>query len=116
MASDDLCGPWALYRAPEAVVDVHRSYVAAGCDVISTDTWSVLADADRDGSAAGGLVHWMDIAPVGIRHAQTAASEGPGRGPTRMEELSDAHHLAVGGDNVMIAYLLEVPRAALPDR
>ena len=34
----------------------------------------------------------------------------------RVEELSDAHHLAVGGDNVMIAYLLEVTRAALPDR
>ncbi len=28
----------------------------------------------------------------------------------RVEELSDAHHLAVGGDNVMIAYLLEVTR------
>ena len=30
----------------------------------------------------------------------------------RVEELSDAHHLAVGGDNVMIAYLLEVTRVA----
>ena len=30
----------------------------------------------------------------------------------RVEELSDAHHLAVGGDNVMIAYLLEIGRAA----
>ena len=29
----------------------------------------------------------------------------------RVEELSDAHHLAVGGDNVMIAYLLEIERA-----
>ena len=28
----------------------------------------------------------------------------------RVEELSDAHHLAVGGDNVMIAYLLEIER------
>ena len=31
----------------------------------------------------------------------------------RVEELSDAHHLAVGGDNVMIAYLLEVARKPL---
>jgi release factor glutamine methyltransferase len=30
----------------------------------------------------------------------------------RVEEISDAHHLAVGGDNVMIAYLLEVRRGA----
>jgi SAM-dependent methyltransferase len=29
----------------------------------------------------------------------------------QVEELSDAHHLAVGGDNVMIAYLLEIERA-----
>jgi len=32
-------------------------------------------------------------------------------GPARVEDLSDAHHLAVGGDNVMIAYLLEIERA-----
>ena len=30
----------------------------------------------------------------------------------RVEELSDAHHLAVGGDDVMVAYLLEVTRVA----
>ena len=46
-AKDDLWGSWALYRAPEAVVDVHRSYVAAGCDVVSTNTWSVLAETQR---------------------------------------------------------------------
>ena len=27
---------------------------------------------------------------------------------SRVEDLSDAHHLSVGGDNVMIAYLLEI--------
>ena len=34
----------------------------------------------------------------------------------RVEELSDAHHLAVGGDNVMIAYLLEIERAGRSSR
>ena len=86
---DDLWGTWALYRAPEAVVDVHRAYVAAGCDVISTDTWSVLANADGDGSAAGGLLHWMDIARIGIRLARTAASERPGSAPAVAFSISD---------------------------
>jgi hypothetical protein len=29
----------------------------------------------------------------------------------RVEQLSDAYHLAVGDENVMVAYLLEVRRA-----
>ena len=38
----ELWGTWALYRAPQAVFEVHSRYVAAGCDVISTNTWSIL--------------------------------------------------------------------------
>ncbi len=30
----------------------------------------------------------------------------------RVEESSDAHHLQIGGEDVMVAYLLEVRRAA----
>ena len=37
-----LWGTGALYDAPYAVLDVHRAYVAAGCDVISTNTWACL--------------------------------------------------------------------------
>ena len=86
----DLWGTWPLYRAPETVLDVHRAYVAAGCDVISTDTWSVLADTDGSGEAKSGLLHWMDIARTGIRLARTAAAEdtdrprrSPSPSPTR---------------------------------
>ena len=57
--------------------------------MISTDTWSVLANADGDGSAAGGLLHWMDIARIGIRLARTAASEGPGSARAVAFSISD---------------------------
>ncbi len=39
----ELWGTWALFRAPQAVLDMHRSYVDAGCNVLSTDTWSILS-------------------------------------------------------------------------
>jgi S-methylmethionine-dependent homocysteine/selenocysteine methylase len=73
-----LWGTGALYHAPYAVLDVHRSYVAAGCDVISTNTWAVLAAAELE---AGGLVgrsgmtHWMDVARLGIRLARQAVDD-----------------------------------------
>ena len=69
-----LWGTGALYDAPYAVLDVHRAYVAAGCDVISTNTWAILAAAEvkAGGLAAGGLTHWMDVARLGIRVAREA--------------------------------------------
>lgn len=75
-----LWGTGALYDAPYAVLDVHRAYVAAGCDVISTNTWAILAAAEvrSGGAAAGGLTHWMDVARLGIRVAREAV-EAEGR-------------------------------------
>jgi S-methylmethionine-dependent homocysteine/selenocysteine methylase/SAM-dependent methyltransferase len=75
----ELWGTWALYRAPQAVLDVHRSYVAAGCDVISTDTWSILSAPETEMRASPGrteLAHWMDIARRGIQLARDAIHEG----------------------------------------
>ena len=106
--ADDLWGTWALYRAPETVVDMHRAYVAAGCDVISTDTWSVLADAGADGSATGGLLHWMDIARAGIRLARTASSEAGGSAPAVAFSISDeAESLAREGTTRLLARIFE---------
>ena len=78
-----LWGTGALYRAPYSVLDIHRRYVEAGCDVISTDTWAILAAAELE---AGGLVgrtglsHWLDIARLGISLARQAVDEGAGAG------------------------------------
>ncbi|MBA3376130.1 MAG: homocysteine S-methyltransferase family protein, partial [Actinobacteria bacterium] len=76
----ELWGTWALFRAPQAVLDVHRSYVDAGCNVLSTDTWSILSAPEverrRLGAGAGEAVHWMDVARLGIRLARRAIEEG----------------------------------------
>ena len=73
-----LWGTEALYHAPYSVLDVHRRYVEAGCDVVSTNTWAILAAAELE---AGGLVgrtgmtHWMDVARLGMRLAKQAVEE-----------------------------------------
>ena len=75
----ELWGTWALYQAPQAVLDVHRSYVDAGCNVLSTDTWSILSAPEleaRLGPGGGEAAHWMDVARLGIRLARRAIEEG----------------------------------------
>lgn len=70
-------GTRALIDQPSAVLAVHRRYVAAGCDVISTNTWS-LPSVLRDDSARlwrpSRPVHWMDIARRGVRVAREAVA------------------------------------------
>ena len=81
-ADRGLWGTGALYHAPHAVLDIHRRYVAAGCDVISTNTWAILAAAElKTAGAAGpsGLTHWMDVARLGLRLAREA-TDSAGRG------------------------------------
>jgi S-methylmethionine-dependent homocysteine/selenocysteine methylase len=73
-ADKGLWGTGALYQAPYAVLDVHRRYVAAGCDVISTNTWAILAASELEAGRAG-LTHWMDVARLGIRLAREAVAE-----------------------------------------
>ncbi|MGI9658203.1 MAG: homocysteine S-methyltransferase family protein, partial [Gaiellaceae bacterium] len=67
-------GTWALYNNPRAVLDVHRAYVDVGCDVISTDTWSILGASELEAATPGGA-HWMDVARSGIRLARQAIDE-----------------------------------------
>ncbi len=61
------------------MLDVHRGYVAAGCDVISTNTWG-LPSALLHGVApvwnSTQPVHWMDLARRGLRLARQAVAEG----------------------------------------
>jgi S-methylmethionine-dependent homocysteine/selenocysteine methylase/SAM-dependent methyltransferase len=74
----ELWGTWALYRAPQAVREVHARYAAAGCHVLSTNTWSILSAPEAEArSRSGGaeLAHWMDIARLGIRLARQAIEE-----------------------------------------
>jgi S-methylmethionine-dependent homocysteine/selenocysteine methylase len=67
----ELWGSWALYRAPEAVREMHGRYVAAGCDVVSTNTWSILSTAETSRE----LPHWTDAARLAVRLARQAIEE-----------------------------------------
>ncbi len=79
----ELWGTWALYRAPHAVLDVHSSYVGSGCDVISTNTWSILSAPDAEERLSGTTpdrAHWMDIARLGISLPRRAIAEAEKQG------------------------------------
>jgi S-methylmethionine-dependent homocysteine/selenocysteine methylase/SAM-dependent methyltransferase len=81
-ADRGLWGTGALYDAPYSVLDVHRRYVDVGCDVISTNTWAILAAAELEaGGLRGAATHWMDVARLGVRLARQAVEEA-GRGDT----------------------------------
>jgi len=74
-----LWGTRALVEEAAAVRDVHREYVAAGCDVISTNTWglpSALLNGVVPHWSSTQPVHWMDLARRGLRLARQAVAEG----------------------------------------
>lgn len=69
---------WALYQAREQVLEVHRAHVRAGCDVVSTNTWSILENADSSRgrrSGRGGLPAWTDAARDAIHLVRAAIAE-----------------------------------------
>jgi S-methylmethionine-dependent homocysteine/selenocysteine methylase/SAM-dependent methyltransferase len=73
-----LWGTWALYRAPQAVLDVHRRYAETGCHVVSTNTWAILSAPEleqRSGPGAPDTGHWMDVARLGVALARRAVDE-----------------------------------------
>jgi S-methylmethionine-dependent homocysteine/selenocysteine methylase/SAM-dependent methyltransferase len=74
-----LWGTWALYQAPQAVLEVHRRYVDSGCDLISTNTWSIVSAPEVEQGLRGPSPersHWMDIARLGVHLARQAISDG----------------------------------------
>ena len=72
-----LWGTWALYTAPRAVLEVHRSYAETGCHVLSTNTWSILSAPEVERAAPSGpeVAHWMDVARTGIRLARRGIAD-----------------------------------------
>lgn len=67
----DPWGTWALYSAQTAVSDVHRGYVAAGCDVISTNSWAIL-EAARDWDGPEPSPAWESAVDGALRLARQA--------------------------------------------
>ncbi|MGZ5338090.1 MAG: homocysteine S-methyltransferase family protein [Thermoleophilaceae bacterium] len=79
---EHLWGITAVVEDPKEVQGVHRRYVDAGCDVLSTNTWGLptaVHQADAQLVKGGRPVHWMDVARQAVRLARAAAEEG-GRG------------------------------------
>lgn len=70
----DLWGSAALYKAPRAVYEVHRRYAEAGCDIVSTNTWSLLSSTELS-TRTGDVTHWMDVARSAVRLARGAVAE-----------------------------------------
>ena len=74
---EPLWGTWALLHAPGDVLDVHRRYVAAGCDIVSTNTWGLTnADELERVGPPGEPLHWIDLARRGIRVGREAIARG----------------------------------------
>jgi S-methylmethionine-dependent homocysteine/selenocysteine methylase len=73
----ELWGTGALYQVPETVLDVHRGHLAAGCDVLSTATWSILSapEIEQRVQRSDGDPHWIDVARLGIQLARKATLE-----------------------------------------
>lgn len=57
------------------VREVHRRYVEAGCDVISTNTWAILHDDSPGRTSHDGLPGWTEGARTGLRVAREAVAE-----------------------------------------
>src|SRR3954447_2671992 len=78
---DRLWGVRAVLDDPAAVLDVHRRYVEAGCDVISTDTWGLpsglLENGPRLWPSSTQPVHWMDVARRGLTLPPPAGADAP---------------------------------------
>ena len=81
ISDTELWGTWALYHAPYAALEVHRRYIAAGCDLVSTATWGIMGAHEKEDQARlgqGGLRHWLDVARLGVRLAREAVEEDAG--------------------------------------
>ena len=72
-----LWGIEALASSPEEVFDVHRRYVDAGVDVVTTNTWALpTVLLESSGSEQQRPIHWMELARRGVGIARDAITEG----------------------------------------
>jgi S-methylmethionine-dependent homocysteine/selenocysteine methylase len=79
MRSSRPWGGWALHEAHTHTVEVHRRFIEAGCDVISTNTWGIMDAAGlRDSpppTARRSRPYWVETARTALRLARVAVAE-----------------------------------------
>jgi S-methylmethionine-dependent homocysteine/selenocysteine methylase len=75
--SAHLWGTLALYEAPDLVKEVHRRYVAAGAEVLFTDTWLIhqCPEAEAAGLVSAPPGGWREKAGLAVRLAREAIAE-----------------------------------------
>ena len=86
----------AIAHVPHAVANVHKRYVDAGCDVVTTDTYAILgAPENASGYPNQGKrpTHWMDMARKGVLLARDAIESSD-----KMDQCAVA--FSIGGDIV----------------
>jgi S-methylmethionine-dependent homocysteine/selenocysteine methylase len=73
----ELWGTRALYEAPELTREVHRRYVRAGADVITTNTWRIdrTPSAEAEGLVSRGAGRWQEKVRPAVGLAREAARE-----------------------------------------
>lgn len=121
---------WAIYDRPGRVVEVHRDYAAAGCDVISTNTWGILGSIGSErGRRPGrtGLPAWTVAARDAVQLARSGIAEAGRTGSCAVAFcLNDADPLLAGEqtllsllwsaeppDLVLIETLVDLPSRSL---
>ena len=73
-----LWGVTAIVEQPALVTEIHRRYVAVGCDVLCTNTWGLPTAIREHRQLASDWhqpAHWMHTARHGVRLARRAAGE-----------------------------------------
>lgn len=112
----DLWGTVALYEAPELAREVHRRYVRAGADVITTHTWRIdgIPAAEQKGlveAAAGG---WRAMTALAVEIARDAAGDGPAIAFSLWTEAADlefvdrlAQEIAIAQPDLILAETTE---------
>lgn len=89
----------ALHDSPDAVSQLHRAYLDAGADILTTNTYSILEapsfvgkrDGDRDQDIDGNPAHWFDMARAAIELPRRVIADAG-----RESEVAVA--FSIGGD------------------
>ena len=95
LSDDTHWGFEALETHGDVVSRVHQSYVDVGCDVITTNTYSILAAPDYPGATSamrGDPAHWMDLARHSVRLARKAIAR------SKVADDQVAVAFSIGGD------------------
>ena len=88
-----LWGTRALIDTPAAVADVHRRYVGAGCDVISTNTWGLASALSRRAARACGTRPARPCTGWTSPGAACGSRSAPSRRPAARDECAVAFSL-----------------------